>query len=166
MMEFGFGPCVPAEAAGVAALFYDKLSADPVFRAAFPDPDSARAHCLEFTEAYLREGEIHRLVGDGMILSAALWSLPGQHVPSPAWDFICPEPCCKLYLLASRRPGAGAALLERSAARFAPFALLTLCSEGRQAAYFARRGFEEAGSNAFGILLRREASALASASRA
>ena len=145
-----------SEQKAVAALFYKKLSADPVFRAAFPDPAVGRAHCGEFVDAYTKEGEIHRITEDGILVSAALWSLPGQAVPSPTWDFSPEEPCCKLYLMASRRPGAGSALLDYAAGRFAGLNIVTLCGTARQAAYFRRRGFEERGKTAFGTVLIRE----------
>ena len=93
MAEIMNGSCSPSELKSVAALFYKKLSADPVFRAAFPDPAVGRAHCHEFVSAYAREGEIHRVTEDGALAAAALWSLPGQAVPSPTWDFEPEEPC-------------------------------------------------------------------------
>ena len=156
MTEILTCPCGEGELSAVAALFYKKLSADPVFRAAFPDPAAGRAHCRAFADAYSREGEIHRVVEDGSLLAAALWSLPGQSVPSPTWDFDPEEPCCKLYLMASRRPGAGSALLEYAAARFAGTNFVTLCGTARQAAYFRRRGFQDAGRTGFGTVLWRD----------
>ena len=157
MTEVLTGPCGASELAAVAALFYKKLSADPVFRAAFPDPAAGRAHCRAFVDAYGREGEIHRFMEDGSLSAAALWSLPGQAVPSPTWDFSPEEPCCKLYLIASRRPGAGSALLAFAAARFAGSRFVTLCGTARQAAYFRRRGFQDAGRTGFGTVLQRDA---------
>ena len=87
MLKIENGSCSASELKAVAALFYKKLSADPVFRAAFPDPAVGRAHCAEFVDAYAKKGEIHRVMEDGMLAAAALWSLPGQAVPSPTWDF-------------------------------------------------------------------------------
>ena len=156
MLEILNGSCSPSELKSVAALFYKKLSADPVFRAAFPDPAVGRAHCHEFVSAYAREGEIHRATEDGALAAAALWSLPGQAVPSPTWDFAPEEPCCKLYLMASRQPGAGSALLDYAASRFAGYRLVTLCGTARQASYFRRKGFEDIGKTAFGTILGRE----------
>ena len=156
MAEFMTDACVASELAKVAALFHKKLSSDPVFRAAFPDPAAARAHCRSFVDAYSLEGEIHRLTEDGVLQAAALWSLPGQDVPSPTWDFSPEEPCCKLYLIASRQPGAGKALLEHAAARFAGTPFVTLCATARQAAYFRRRGFADVGRTGFGAVLRLE----------
>ena len=156
MLDILCGVCSSSELSAVAALFYRKLSADPVFRAAFPDPSLGRAHCREFVEAYGREGEIHRASEDGGLAAAALWSLPGQSVPSPTWDFPPEEPCCKLYLMASRRPGAGSALLDFAAARFAGQRLVTLCGTARQAAYFRRRGFVALKRTGFGTVLLRE----------
>ena len=154
MSEIVTGPCSKSELAAVASLFYKKLSADPVFRAAFPDPAVGRAHCRAFTDAYSREGEIHRVTENGTLLAAALWSLPGQSVPSPTWDFCPEEPCCKLYLMASRRPGAGAALLAYAVERFGGTKVFTLCGTARQAAYFRRRGFREIGRTGFGTVLQ------------
>ncbi len=148
-------PCNASEQASVAALFYKKLSEDPVFRAAFPDPVAGRAHCREFVAAYAREGEIHRVMEDGSLAAAALWSLPGQAVPSPTWNFPPDEPCCKLYLMASRRPGAGSALLDYACKHFSDLPFVTLCGTVRQANYFRRKGFEEIGRNGFGTILRR-----------
>ena len=156
MLKIESGSIGASEQKAVAALFYKKLSADPVFRAAFPDPAVGRAHCGEFVDAYAREGEIHRVMEDGMLAAAALWSVPGQAVPSPTWDFSPEEPCCKLYLMASRRPGAGSALLDYAAERFAGLDIVTLCGTARQSAYFRRRGFEERGKTAFGTVLIRE----------
>jgi hypothetical protein len=156
MLKIENGSCGLSELQAVAALFYKKLSADPVFRAAFPDPAVGRAHCREFTAAYAQAGEIHRATEDGNLAAAALWSLPGQAVPSPTWDFQPEEPCCKLYLMVSRRPGAGSALLDYAAGRFAGLPFVTLCGTARQAAYFRRRGFEERGKTAFGTMLIRE----------
>lgn len=153
MLKIDNGSCSPSELKAVAALFYKKLSADPVFRAAFPDPAVGRAHCEEFVDAYAREGEIHRATEDGMLAAAALWSLPGQAVPSPTWDFSPEEPCCKLYLMASRLPGAGSALLDFAAARFAGQRLVTLCAQAKQAAYFRRRGFTDVGRTDHGTVL-------------
>ena len=156
MLKIENGSCSPSELKAVAALFYKKLSADPVFRAAFPDPAVGRAHCWEFVDAYAREGEIHRVMENGVLAAAALWSLPEQAVPSPTWDFSPEEPCCKLYLMASRRPGAGSMLLDYAAGRFAGLDIVTLCGTARQSAYFRRRGFEERGKTAFGTVLIRE----------
>ena len=117
MFQIESGAVSSAELKAVAALFYRQLSADPVFRAAFPDPALGRSHCRSFVDAYAQEGEIHRVYEDGSLVAAALWSLPGQSVPSPTWDFSPEEPCCKLYLMASRRPGAGSALLQYAAVR-------------------------------------------------
>ena len=158
MTEITTCPCSQAELTAVAALFYKRLSADPVFRAAFPDPAAGRAHCRAFVDAYSREGEIHRILEDGALAAAALWSLPGQSVPSPTWDFIPEEPCCKLYLMVSRRPGAGTALLEYAAARFSDMRCVTLCGTARQAAYFRRRGFQDAGRTGFGTVLLLDSS--------
>ena len=155
-MEILTGSCTSSELASVSALFYKKLSADPVFRAAFPDPAEGRAHCRGFVDAYAREGEIHRAVEDGVLLAASLWSLPGRKVPSPTWDFEPGEPCCKLYLMASRRPGAGSALLVFAAERYAGHRLVTLCAQAKQAAYFRRRGFVERERTGFGTVLLRE----------
>ncbi len=155
MTEILTGPCGASERIAIAALFYKKLSEDAVFRAAFPDPAAGRAHCREFVDAYAREGEIHRYMEDGAVLAAALWSLPGQRVPSPTWDFEPEEPCCKLYLMASRRPGCGGALLEHANVRFAGVRAVTLCGTARQAAYFRRRGFRETGRTGFGTVLAR-----------
>ncbi len=156
MAEILNAPCTSAELSAAAALFYKKLSEDPVFRAVFPDPAAGRAHCREFVTAYAQEGEIHRITEDGVLLAAALWSLPGQAVPSPTWDFLPEEPCCKLYLIASRRPGAGAALLQYARMRYAGKRLVTLCSAARQAAYFRRKGFQETGRTGFGVILSLE----------
>ena len=156
MEEILNAKCSLPELKAVAALFYKMLSSDPVFRAAFPDPAAGRAHCREFTDAYGREGEIHRIMAGGILAGAALWSLPGKSVPSPTWDFQPQEPCCKLYLLASCRPGAGSALLNYAFSRFAGLPLVTLCGTARQAAYFRRRGFSEAGKAAFGTALIRQ----------
>ena len=153
MTEFLTGSCSAAELSAIAALFHKKLSSDPIFRAAFPDPAAARAHCRSFVDAYSREGEIHRFLEDGTLLAAALWSLPGQAVPSPTWDFSPEEPCCKLYLIASRWPGAGKALLEHAAGRFSGMRFVTLCGTARQAAYFRRRGFRDIGRTGFGSVL-------------
>ena len=152
-MEIRTGPCAAAELTSVSALFYKLLSADAVFRAAFPDPSLGRAHCREFVAAYAREGEIHRVMNDGVLVAAALWSLPGQNVPSPVWDFTPEEPCCKLYLMASRLPGAGLALLDYAAARFAGQRLVTLCAQAKQAAYFRRQGFTDVGRTEHGVVL-------------
>ena len=164
-MEIRTDPCTPAELDAVSALFYRSFSADPVFRAAFPDPALGRAHCREFVAAYCREGEIHRAILDGALVAAALWSLPGQTVPSPTWDFDPPEPCCKLYLIASRHPGAGAALLDHAAARFAGQRLVTLCSQARQAAYFRRRGYAESQRAPSGIVLQMDTPGFPAGSR-
>ena len=158
MLKIENGSCSASELKAVAALFYKKLSADPVFRAAFPDPAVGRAHCAEFVDAYAKKGEIHRVMEDGMLAAAALWSLPGQAVPSPTWDFSPEEPCCKLYLMASRRPGAGSMLLDYAARRFSGLDIVTLCGTARQSAYFRRRGFAERGKTAFGTVLIRECS--------
>jgi hypothetical protein len=160
MAEILSAPCTDAELSAAAALFYKKFAEDPVFRAVFPDPAAGRAHCREFVAAYAHEGEIQRITEDGMLLAAALWSLPGQTVPSPTWDFLPEEPCCKLYLIASRRPGAGAALLDYARLRFAGKRLVTLCGAARQAAYFRRRGYQETGRTGFGTILTWEGCAL------
>jgi len=141
MREFIFLPCSEEDLRAVSALFLEKLWEDPVFRSAFPTRETASEHCREFTEAYARRGEIHRLREDGQLLAAALWSLPGQSVPSPTWDFPVAEPCCKLYLLASRRPGAGSLLLAYGQGRFSGTPLVTFCLGDGQADYFLRRGF-------------------------
>ena len=155
-MEIHTEPCTAAELTAVSTLFYKMLSADAVFHAAFPDPSLGRAHCREFVAAYAREGEIHRAMNDGVLAAAALWSLPGQTVPSPTWDFQLEEPCCKLYLMASRLPGAGSALLNYAAARFAELRLVTLCAQAKQAAYFRRRGFTEVNRTGYGTVLQLE----------
>lgn len=156
MFQMKSGAVSPAELKTVAALFYKQLSADPVFRAAFPDPALGRSHCRSFVDAYGQEGEIHRVYEDGSLVAAALWSLPGRSVPSPTWDFRPEEPCCKLYLMVSRHPGAGSALLSYAEARFGDSRLVTLCGTARQAAYFRRRGFTESGRTSFGTILIRE----------
>jgi len=153
VQKFRTGPYEASALEAVAALFYEALSGDEVFRRAFPDSGAGKAHCRDFTEEYARTGEIHTLWEGPALLSAALWSPPGAKVPSPTWAFEVPEPAWKLYLLASRGGGAGKALLTFAGKRFAGERLLTLCGGERQAAWFRRRGWRDLTETEFGTAL-------------
>lgn len=137
----------------LSALFADTLSRSESFRSAFPTREAQLAHAADFVEAYRKNGEIHTYYEDGRFRAAALWSLPGQAVPSPVWDMPLQEPCCKLYLLVSQEPGAGNALLHFARFRYEKQPLYVLCAEAWQKDYFTALGFREAGTNGFGTLL-------------
>ena len=152
MSRISVGPYTDGQLKEAASLFYRGLSADPVFSAAFPDPEAGRRHCGEFVDAYARRGEIHLLTApEG--LAAALWSLPGERVPSPTWETEVPEPSCKLYLMVSEVPGGGKRLLRFARTRFGTLPLCTLCGAPWQRDYFLRRGFRQMRDTSFGPLL-------------
>ena len=137
----------------LAALFADTLCRSESFCRAFPEKEAQLAHATDFVEAYHENGEIHTYFEDGRFRAAALWSLPGQQVPSPVWDMALPEPCCKLYLLVSQEPGAGNALLHFARFRYEKQPLYVLCAEAWQKDYFTALSFKEMGENAFGTML-------------
>jgi len=142
LKDYRTGPYGASGLEAVAALFYEALSGDGVFRRAFPDPGAGRAHCREFTADYAESGEILTLWDGPDLLSAALWSPPGARVPSPTWAFEVPEPARKLYLIASRGGGAGKALLSFAEERYAGERLLTLCA-GHEMRYVWVKGHAE-----------------------
>jgi hypothetical protein len=141
-----------AELEEITQLFAESLAADTAFAAAFPNKKSQSEHARSFVNEYARTGEIHTVYENGAFTAAALWSLPYQHVPSPVYDFDCSEPCCKLYLIASREKGMGDALMHFALFRYS-VPLLLVCAADWQAGYFSRYGFKPSGKTGFGTIM-------------
>lgn len=142
----------PVELSELNRLFAGALSRDPAFAAAFPRPEDQQAHAGEFVAHYAQKGEIHTFYEDGGFQAAALWSLPGALPPSPLWSQGVAEPCCKLYLLASRQKGCGDALLRFAFLRYGDTPTALICASGWQKDYFARYGYHAADAAPGGML--------------